>query len=268
MCGYRKIPDDLNHAGTARSATYCAAPGTFGPHNLHETDRVPSRARKPFLPPTMPAAFACSTSRISLRRRSLAFWLPPAASQADRSEAQRRARRQNSRCLCDAGWIDLYQRLERWAACARIRRLSELAFCCREPPESKGHRQPQQGGSRRKTQNPAVRAASTEMPSARPDMFAAIPVAQRPRRSRSFAPLRARPPQGCARSRRKDARCGARSRAMRGQIQRLPQPETTIPASDPIGTVTMNRRSRRRPIPHRCGSTSLPPRSGRLRPSW
>jgi hypothetical protein len=29
------------------------------------------------------------------------------ASQADRSEAQRRARRQNSRCLCDAGWTDL-----------------------------------------------------------------------------------------------------------------------------------------------------------------
>src|SRR6266852_4588544 len=92
-----------------------------------------------------------------------------------------------------------------------------------------------------KTQNPAARAASTEMPSARPDIFAAIPVAAAPTAKPILCTV-----AGAAAARMRSfslERCTMR-RTIEGQERPNPRPsnspQTTMPGSDPIGTVTMN----------------------------
>ena len=53
--------------------------------------------------------------------KEIAYWVPPAPKQADRSAAERRARREDRRHLRHARWADVCQRLERRAERAAVR---------------------------------------------------------------------------------------------------------------------------------------------------
>jgi len=128
-CGYRKIPVTISTMPVPHDRGLFASPPALSVRIISmRTGLVPSRAREAiFLPPTMagrrprvrPQRSVCAegVGVLAARRRQPKLIDP-------RPNVALAAK--NSRCLCDAGWSDLYQRLERWTARARISRLTEL----------------------------------------------------------------------------------------------------------------------------------------------
>jgi len=99
---------------------YCVAPGTFGPHNLHENRPGSFQSEETIFATYNAGGVRVFDLKDQFAPKELAFWLPPAPAKLIDPRPNVALAAKNSRCLCDAGWTDLYQRLERWAARARI----------------------------------------------------------------------------------------------------------------------------------------------------
>ena len=73
--------------------------GVFGPHNLHENRPGSFRSEEIIFATYNNAGVRVFDIKDAFAPKEIASWVPPVPTEADRSAAERRARREDVRCL-------------------------------------------------------------------------------------------------------------------------------------------------------------------------